>query len=167
MPIAIVTPIGKAHELRGRALLGRFCASYGSAFVATPPDRTALVDGVAVRGDAIVAVLEAKVRSGYSLYDMRRMGATLILSKSKLDALAMAAKAMAVPAMLVAEFSDGHCWYWKVALPDGSPAIRWNVRRSVTRADSIGGPDVERENGFLSLDEGVCWASPDEGTVAL
>ena len=165
--LAVVTDIGKAHELRGRRLLERFAAHCRASFVATPPSDGAAVDGLAVRDGKVVAVLEAKVRGGYSLYDMRRMGATLLVTEEKLLEMCRLAKALAVPAVFVVEFSDGYRWFWRIADASGNRACRWEARRSVTRSDSVGGPDVERLNAFLPLDEGVCWYAPDEAAEAM
>ena len=160
--LAIVTPIGQAHERRGRALLTAFAAHHKSEFIATPPNAAAPVDGLCVRAGVVRCVVEAKVRGGYSLADIRRMGGTVILSKSKLDGLATASRTLGVASFFVAEFSDGTRWFWQVSDAEGRPSCAWNVRPSVTRADSIGTETVERENGFLSLDSGVCWLAPEE-----
>jgi hypothetical protein len=165
MALAIVTNIGRAHELRGRKLLADFARAYGSTFVATDGAQAAAVDGLAVRDGVVVAVLEAKTRMGYSLYDVQRMGATLLISESKLKGMCEMAKALAVPALLVVEFGDGHRWYWRVADRTGLAACPWNVRRSVTKSDSVGGADVVRDNAFLSLDHGTCWFAPAEQEV--
>jgi hypothetical protein len=162
MTLAIVTAIGHAHEMRGRALLRDFAAYSRSQFVASPPDMPAPVDGLCMRDGVVRCVVEAKVRGGYSLVDVRRMGSTIILSVSKLRALATTGQMLGVPSFFVAEFADGSRWYWQVADANGLPSCDWNVRRSVTKSDSVGGCDVERENGFLSLDHGVCWAAPEE-----
>lgn len=160
--LAIVTDIGQAHERRGREMLRDFTRTFRADFVATPPSHPCDVDGFAVRNGEVVAVLEAKSRTGYSLYDMQRMGATLLISVSKLEAMMAMAKRLGVPALLVAQFEDGHRWYWKVANSDGTPAFAWESRRSVTKSDSVGGEDVVRLNAFLPLDSGVCWYAPSE-----
>lgn len=162
MTLAIVTPIGRAYEERGRRLLRDFATDYKADFVASPPDKPALLDGFCVRGGVVVAVVEGKMRVGYSLYDVRRMGSSILVSANKLTALAEAAKMFGVPAFVVIETSDGYRWHWNVANADGSAACQWNVRRSVTKSDSVGGPDIERLNGFLQLDEGLCWYAPEE-----
>lgn len=160
--LAIVHDIGKAHEIRGRRLLRAFCEFTRAQFMATPPDRSAGVDGLAVRNGEVAAVLEAKVRSGYSLADMRRMGATLLVTEEKLLGMCRLAKALAVPAFFVVEFGDGYRWYWKIATADGEQACPWDVRRSVTKSDSVGGGNVTRTNAYLKLDDGVCWFAPTE-----
>jgi hypothetical protein len=163
--LAIVTDIGRAHERRGRDMLREFCGSNRSEFIATPPSHPCDVDGFAVRNGEIVAVLEAKSRTGYSLYDMQRMGATLLISQSKLEAMMDMARRLGVPAILVAQFEDSHRWYWRIANPDGTPSFAWECRKSVTKSDSVGGADVVRLNAFLPLDSGVCWQAPSEAVA--
>ena len=154
--------MGRGHEVRGRALLTAFAQHSGATFVCSPPDQPAGLDGVCVRNGQVCAVVEGKSRSGYPLAKIRALGASLLISASKLTGLARGAVALGVAGFVVAEFADGYRWYWRVCNPDGSPCFPWDERRSITQADSIGTGPIERTNAYLPLDNGVCWYAPEE-----
>jgi hypothetical protein len=161
MSLAIRTTTGQQHESRGRQLLDAFARYTHSSVLVTDPAAPAALDAVFCRDGVVVAVAEAKTRVSYDYAAIQRFGSYLVTAE-KIDTLCYVGRALAVPAFLVVELSDGARLYWQLTDKDGDQRFLWPEAETRTQATSLGPVTVVRKNAYLPLDEAVVWGGLDK-----
>jgi hypothetical protein len=158
MPLAIATETGQFHEHRGRQLLEAFARHTHSELVVTDPTSTAALDALFTRDGVVVAVAEAKTRVSYDYPAIERLGSYLVTA-DKLETLTRVGTALAVPAFLVTELSDGVRLYWHLTNKHGLRQLHWLEAPSRTLSTSIGAETVVRMNAFLPIEDATIWGT--------
>ena len=150
MALDVWSPKGRAANRVAQALARRIGAEWGMAWIPTPEDGAARVDGVFVRAGAMRAVVEVKVRTCDRAFIAER-GDEYVVSAEKLDGGRAVGLALGVPFyLLVLLQGDLTAYWWRLTDRHGRWAFPFERRATRTRG-TINGGEAVRVNAFLPM----------------